>query len=169
MSIIDQPEMQRDLLKQAYEYAKQSNDMSTQNAAFLVDEDGKIYVKEMNRFPDGVKETAERWERPLKYKFVEHAERNAIYTAAREGIATNGLTMVCPWAPCSDCARAIIQSGLKKLITHFEAYDRSPDRWKPDIDIAIGKLKESGSVEVVYFRGKVGVLGMRHSGELWNP
>lgn len=86
MSIIDQPDVQQDLLKQAYEFAKKSNDMSTQNAAFLVDEDGKIYVREINRFPDGVKETAERWERPLKYKFVEHAERNAIYAAARKGI-----------------------------------------------------------------------------------
>lgn len=168
MSKIDRLEIQQDLLKQAYEFAKQSHDQSTQNAAFLVDEDGAIYVKEINRFPDGVKETAERWERPLKYKFVEHAERNAVYAAAREGIATKDLVMVCPWAPCSDCARAIIQSGLKKLITHFEAYDRSPDRWKPDIDIALDKLKESG-VTLVYFRGKVGVEGMRHSGELWNP
>lgn len=168
MSKLTQPEVQKDLLKQAYEFAKQSHDQSTQNAAFLVDEDGEIYIKEINRFPDGVEETVERWERPLKYKFVEHAERNAVYAAARKGISTDGLTMVCPWAPCSDCAGAIIQSGLSKLITHWEAYDQSPDRWKLDIDIAIGKLKESGVI-MVYFKGRVGVYGMRHSGKIWNP
>lgn len=90
MSKIDQLEMQQDLLRQAYEFAKQSNDQSTQNAAFLVDEDGEIFVREINRFPDGVKETAERWERPLKYKFVEHAERNAVYAAAQIGRLTVG-------------------------------------------------------------------------------
>jgi dCMP deaminase len=59
-----------------------------------------------------------RWARPLKYQFVEHAERNAIFNAARIGVKTEGC-----WAfmnfmptPCADCARALIQAGIVKII-----------------------------------------------------
>ena len=55
-------------------------------------------------------------ERPEKYLWIEHAERNAIYTAARTGFRTVGATMVITHAPCMDCARAIIQAGIKKVI-----------------------------------------------------
>lgn len=97
----------KELLKIAYEKAKESEDSSTQNAALLVNDAGNVLVADINRFPDGViTNKEERWERPLKYKFIEHAERNVCYISAKRGIKTEGLTMVCPWAACSDCERS---------------------------------------------------------------
>lgn len=55
---------------------------------------------------------SERWERPQKYQWVEHAERNAIYNAARMGIPLKGCTAYITLAPCADCTRALIQSGI---------------------------------------------------------
>lgn len=158
------------LLRWAYGLALKSKDPSTQNAAVLVnDAGGLVLVEGLNSFPEGVLETKERWERPLKYEFVEHAERNVIFQAAREGVKTAGLTMVCPWAACTNCARAIVQSGIKRLVVHRQAIDRSPKFWSETIVIASTILKE-GRVEVIVYDGKIGgVPGVRHSGNLWNP
>lgn len=54
-------------------------------------------------------------ERPEKYLYMEHAERNAIYNATRNGISLYGATMYVTHFPCSDCARAIIQAGIKEV------------------------------------------------------
>tara|TARA_B100001778_G_C18237350_1_gene471761 strand:+ start:100 stop:555 length:456 start_codon:yes stop_codon:yes gene_type:complete len=62
-----------------------------------------------------------RYEKPLKYMWVEHAERNAIYTAGRNGVSLDGCKMYVTYFPCCDCARAIIQSGIK------EVYSPKPD------------------------------------------
>jgi dCMP deaminase len=70
-----------------------------------------------NGFPRGVDDDVdERHERPAKYLWTEHAERNAIYNAAAIGAATAGCTMYLPWYPCTGCARAIIQSGISEVV-----------------------------------------------------
>ena len=148
--------------------AKQSHDPSTQNGALLINERGDLLAIDVNRFPDGVRISKERWERPLKYKIIEHAERNVIFKLAKQGIKTEGLIMICPWAACSDCARAIIQCGIKKLVTHKQAHERSPEFWRQEIEIAFTMLKEA-NVEVVMFDGVLGVQNILHSGQLWNP
>jgi dCMP deaminase len=56
-----------------------------------------------------------RWERPAKYQWVEHAERNAIYNAARMGIPLKGCTAYITLAPCADCTRALIQAGISAV------------------------------------------------------
>lgn len=162
------PEKIKALLKMAYVAAQESNDPSTQNAALLVDENGIMVAHDINRFPNKVLETKERWERPLKYKIIEHAERNVLYGAARNGTKTDGLIMICPWAACSDCARGIIQAGISILITHKQAHDRSPDFWSQEIGIAFQMLEEAG-VEVIMYDGKIGVSNVLHSGEPWSP
>ena len=159
----------RALLALAYAKALESPDPSTQNGALLISDAGKILAADCNRFPDGVHDTKERWERPLKYKIIEHAERNACYAAGKAGIKTDELVMVCCWATCTDCARAIIQCGVKRLVTHKQAYDRSPESWKTDIDLALQMLREAG-VEFVMYDGIIGVVSaVRHSGQLWHP
>lgn len=157
------------LLRQAYEEATKSPDPSTQNGALLV-HNGFVLEADHNRFPRGVKYEDARWERPAKYKFIEHAERNVIYSAAKNPTihSTMDLTMVCPWAACTDCARAIIQAGIRTLITHKEAHDRSPDRWLEEIEVAFTMLEEAG-VDVVMFSGTVNGPPVRHTGVVWTP
>lgn len=157
----------KQLLKNAYYAAQRSPDRSTQNGATLVRE-GVTILTDCNRFPDGVEEAPERFERPLKYAFTEHAERNVIYKAARKGIRTKGLVMVCTWVPCVDCARAIIQAGIKTFITHKQACDKLPDHWEESIEQALDMLREAG-VNVVMYDGKVGAEPVLCVGNRWSP
>ncbi len=161
------------LLHDAYLIAQDSPDPSTQNGALLYSPEGRLLSCDYNRFPDGVQYLPERWERPLKYKIIEHAERNTLYWAASRGRETLYSTMVVPWAACSDCARAIIQCGVKRLVRHQEASDRSaksPGNWVEDIAVADQMLHEAG-VEIINISWDFSHEGLkiRHSGEVWSP
>jgi dCMP deaminase len=160
--------MWQPLLKIAYEKAQTSTNISTQNAAVLIDVNQNIILAETNNFPNRVAETDERQnDKAARYKYSVHAERNVIYAAARLGIKTEGVTMVCPWATCSDCAQAIIQAGIKKLVAHKQALDRN-GHWQEDIDFAFAMLRESG-IEIIIYDGKIGVGKILRSGEIWEP
>jgi dCMP deaminase len=134
----------RKLLGLSIAAARFSRDPSTQNGALLVGVQGIPLVTACNQFPTGVVESDERWERPLKYEFIEHAERNAILFAARHGIATEGLTMVCPWAACADCARAIVQAGIAKLVRLVQAPENTHERWAGTVSTSDTILIEGG-------------------------
>ena len=155
------------LLKAAYKEAQKSTFPDTQNGAILVSDKGDIILSAVNTFPDGIKETEERKIKPLRSKLGVHTERNLIYLAAKNGIKTKGLTMVCSWATCIDCAQAIIQAGIKRLVTHKQALDRSYD-WQENIDFAFKMLREAG-VEIIIFDGKIGVGKVQRKGEFWEP
>ena len=86
-----------------------------------------------------------RHERPAKYFWTEHAERNAIYTAARNGIPLAGCRMYLPWFPCVDCARAIVQAGVAELVSL--APDFSDPQWGEGFRVSVDLLEEAG-VEV---------------------
>jgi len=87
------------LIKIAYSEAKKSTNPSTQNGAILVDNEGNVVLATTNSFPDGIAENQERQTKAVRYKFSVHAERNVIYKAARLGIKTEELTMVCHGPP----------------------------------------------------------------------
>ena len=61
---------------------------------------------------------SKRWERPAKYEWVEHAERNAVYNAARTGISLKGCTAYLNWEPhpCVECTKAFIQAGIIEVV-----------------------------------------------------
>lgn len=159
------------LLRQAYTLALRSPDPSTQNGALLLRTDHAYVISQgCNEFPANVEYREERWKRPDKYKYIEHAERNAILGAAKYGQRVEGSTMVAPWAACSDCARAIIQSGVHTLVRHQDASDKSPDFWLEEIVVADQMLHEAGVV-VIDVKGKVceDTHRIRFSGTLWSP
>ena len=58
---------------------------------------------------------SDRWDRPQKYQYVEHAERNAIYNAARVGTPLLGCSAFVSLAPCVGCARALVQAGITEV------------------------------------------------------
>jgi len=155
------------LLKTAYLEAQKSTNPATQNGALLVNDRGDVLLSAINSFPGGIAETKERQTKPLRSKFSVHAERNVLYQAARLGIKTEGLTMVCPWAACTDCAQAIIQAGIKRLVTHKQALDRS-GHWQEDIDLAFSMLREA-KVELIVYDGKIEAGKILRSGEVWEP
>lgn len=87
--------------------------------AVIVGPDQEIRSTGYNGFPRGVRTDFEdRYNRSSGEKFFwfEHGERNAIYNAARIGVSTNGCTLYVNRFPCSDCARAIIQAGVSRVV-----------------------------------------------------
>ena len=89
---------------------------TTKVGALLVGENKEILITSFNGPPIGVKDTPERFERPAKYLFASHAEQNIIALAARNGIKTEGKTIVCTHSPCSACAKSLIQAGIKTVV-----------------------------------------------------
>lgn len=101
-----------------------SKDKSIGTCAIITDKDHRIVSFGYNGFPSGANDEDEsRYERPKKYLYTEHAERNAIYNASRLGVSTKGCTMYLMWYPCADCARAIIQSGIDTLVCNRPDFD----------------------------------------------
>lgn len=76
----------------------------------------------------------ERWERPAKYEWVEHAERNAVYNAARTGISLKGCTAYLSWEPhpCVECTKAFIQAGITEVVGPDIPFPSSGKDWKFD-------------------------------------
>lgn len=159
-------DMSKIYLRVAHQFAETSPDPSTQNGAILVQTDAEgldhVIGGGCNEFPRGVLYNAERFERPLKYSYIEHAERNSILDAARKGNCTDGATMYVLWAACADCARAIIQAGIKRVVTHafYHTQDNTSTTggrkdWAASIDPAFTMLREAG-VEIVFFDESLG-------------
>ena len=103
----------------AQKWANKSKDRSIGVGAVIVGPDMEQRSAGYNGFPRRVHDRIEcRHDRPLKYEFTEHAERNAIYNAAQMGTPLKGCIMYLNWwpLPCPDCARGIIQSGITTVI-----------------------------------------------------
>jgi len=119
-----------------------SKDTSSKNAALVVNSANSILSSGYNGFPRGVDDSKpERYERPAKYLYTEHAERNAVYNAARQGVSLDGGSMYVTMFPCADCARAIIQSGIIKLIT--PAPDLENVKWGEQFKVSLELLNEA--------------------------
>ena len=163
-----------DYLRKAYLYAQiHSHDPNTQTGAILVSKN-QIIARGANSFPDGVQRLNERLQRPLKYSFIEHAERNAIFSAANKSIRTKGSTMYSPWVPCVDCARAVIQAGITEYVSHqflTDLYSQDPrikERWDESIGIGLQMLKEAG-VKHRSFKDEIGDVGVLFGGNIIKP
>lgn len=106
-----------------------SKDPSTQVGAVLV-KDNVIISTGYNGFARGCNDSVlERYDRPLKYDWMVHAEENAIINSCREGVKTLGATLyVTPMRPCYKCARAIIQSGVKRVVCQYLFSDENWDK-----------------------------------------
>lgn len=129
-----------------------SKDRSRQVSAVIVNPTHQAVVSfGVNGFPRGLDDSLDwRHARPEKYVWTEHAERNAIFNAARIGVSTEGCTMYLPWFPCSQCARAIIQSGIRRLVTiQPDGHDAT---WGEDMLIASDMLTEA-AIQVEYMPG----------------
>jgi dCMP deaminase len=105
-------------MKMAYLVASKSKDNSTKIGAVTV-KDKQILSTGYNGICRDVSDDLDcRLESPEKYFWFEHAERNACYSAAREGIRLKGATLYTQGYPCADCARGIIQSGIEEVVLH---------------------------------------------------
>lgn len=131
----------KEMLKRVEQWSQHSPDPSRKTACFI-DVGVNDLQHGINTFPNGV---TPRLGRPEKYVFIEHAERNAIYWAARRGIALEGGIIYLNWFPCAECARAIVQSGIKKLVGYEPDWSEERYGFKDARTIL-----EEGGVEIVF-------------------
>ena len=109
--------------------AQRSKDSHTQVGACIVSQDNKILSVGYNGMPTGCSDDEMPWDRngeflDTKYPFVCHAELNAILNHAA-GSLQNAKIYVSLF-PCNECAKAIIQSGIKEVVYLSDKYAESP-------------------------------------------
>ena len=133
-------------LRLAHEVATWSKDRSTQVGAVIVQADRTPGPYGYNGFPRAIDDEAEeRHTRPGKYKWTEHAERNAIYNAARTGLALKDCTIYVTHTPCPDCTRAIVQVGINRVVIDAACRDDPgfEERWGDDFRLTAEMLEEA--------------------------
>lgn len=105
--------------------AQRSKDSHTQVGACIVNDQHKIVSVGYNGMPTGCEDSKMPWEREgefleTKYPFVCHAELNAILNCNTD---LHGCTLYVTLFPCNECAKAIIQSGIKRVIYLDNKYE----------------------------------------------
>lgn len=132
-----------------------SKDPSTKVGAwFLAPKSFEVLSMGYNGMPRGIDDTRpERWVRPIKYKYVEHAERNGLFNANRRGIALEGAIAVVCLYPCADCARGMIQAGIQAVVTMMPVMD--DNRWDESFAVSKELLDEAGIVVILLTEAEV--------------
>ena len=134
-------------LSLAKEVSTWSKDPSTQVGAVTVGSKKEVLSQGFNGFPRGIHDTDERYNnRDIKYKLVVHAEMNAIYNATYSGASLDGATLYVYGLPiCSECAKGIIQLGIKKVVVEKS---KELDNWNESVQLSKEMFDESG-VELI--------------------
>lgn len=130
--------------------AGKSKDQRTQVGAVIIDDDCALLASGFNGFARGVDDSPERYaDRDLKLKLIVHAEANAIAQAARVGARLKGGTLiVTALYPCSNCAKLIIQSGIRRI---YAPRQQKPDPlWDEEKRISTLMFGEAG-VEIIEY------------------
>jgi dCMP deaminase len=121
--------------------ANWSKDRSAKIGCVIVGPDHEVRSLGYNGFPRGCNDNRDdRHERPAKYKYTEHGERNAVFNAARCGVSLKGCTAYIPWYPCADCARSLIQSGVSTIVAVEPNWN--DERWGADFRVVKDMLDE---------------------------
>ncbi len=126
--------------------AMRSKDPNTQVGACIVNQDRRIVGVGYNGFPKGCSDEDLPWEREgdwleTKYPYVCHAELNAILNSI--GGSLQGCTLYVALFPCNECAKAIIQAGIRKVVYLSDKYKDT------DGTVASRKMLKQAGVELV--------------------
>lgn len=129
-----------------------SKDESTQIGAVIVGTDNEVLSTGYNSFPRGIDDNVkERQERPEKYFWMVHAELNAILNAARVGTRLKDSTIyITSGLPCSNCARAIINAGIKKVFCKKQDTTFNREKWDEESIRTKMMFNECG-IEIIFY------------------
>ena len=131
--------------------ALRSKDPNTQVGAAIVDENHRVVSVGYNGFPKGCSDDEFPWSRSggvlnSKYAFVVHAELNAILNSPR---SVSGCTIYVSLFPCNECAKAIIQSGIKRIVYESDKYADT------ETTIASKKMLQAAGIELVQLENTI--------------
>lgn len=124
--------------------AERSKDPSTQVGACIVGTDNRILSTGYNGFPQGCSDDTFPWNRDesvgeTKYNFVVHAELNAILNTGGRNLV--GSRIFVSLFPCHECAKAIIQAGIKEVVYLSDKYNGTVS------DIASKRMLDAAGVK----------------------
>jgi len=148
MSIPSEQQIKWD--KRYIELARQvgswSKDPSTRVGAVAVGDHGQVLSQGYNGFPRGISDSPERLaNRELKYRYIVHAEMNAIYNASLAGVSLNGATMYVHGLPCcSECTKGMIQVGIRRIVLPKQEV---PPKWKESFELS-RRMCDEAHVEI---------------------
>ena len=128
--------------------ALRSKDPNTQVGAAIVDENHRVVSVGYNGFPTGVSDDEFPWSREGDVLTVVHAELNAILNSQR---SVRGCTIYVSLFPCNECAKAIIQSGIKKIVYESDKYNGV------DTNIASKRMLKAAGVELVRISNTISI------------
>lgn len=126
-----------------------SKDPNTQVGACIVSHKNKILSMGYNGFPSGCSDEEFPWAREgeeleTKYPFVTHSELNAILNY--RGGSLEGTKLYVSLFPCNECAKAIIQAGIKTVVYDSDKYNGTPS------NVASKKMFDAAGVEYVQYK-----------------
>lgn len=144
--------------------AMRSKDPNTQVGACIVNDDNRIVSVGYNGFPRGCSDEVFPWERKAdnqndtKYPFVCHAELNAILNS--NGIGVKGSRIYVALFPCNECAKAIIQAGIKEIIYISDKYadtdnNRASRRMLAAAGVKLTKFESGKKIEIDFEAEKI--------------
>jgi len=132
--------------------AMRSKDPSTQVGACIVDANNKVVSIGYNGMPRGVDDDCIPWGHgeglESKYLYVCHAEFNAILNN-RDGSALNGCRIYVTLFPCNECAKAIVQVGIKEIIYLDDKYHDTV------MEQAARKILDMAGIKYRHYEGRV--------------
>jgi dCMP deaminase len=122
-----------------------SKDPSKKIGAIAIGSKGQVLSQGFNGFARGIQDTPDRLNnRTEKYKYVVHGEMNCIYNACHNGISLDGAVLYVYGLPvCSECAKGVIQVGIKKVIMQ---YDDARPQWEESYKITQQMFTEAGII-----------------------
>ena len=136
----------------AFLSAKRSKDPNTQVGACIVDQNHKVVSIGYNGMPTGVDESKLSWNKgeglDSKYLYVCHAEFNAILNT-RGGADLNGCKIYVTLFPCNECAKMLIQTGIKEVVYFDNKYKDTCGTQ------ASCKMLELAGIKLTQYKGRV--------------
>ena len=137
------PDIKKRYAELACEIAHWSKD-TTKVGAVAVGKHGQILTQGYNGFPRGYPDNYTKMSREIKHKLSVHAEQNAIYNACLSGVSLEGADLyLYGLSPCQDCAKGIIQTGIKRVIC-WENFDIIKDHWQDSQKYALRMFEKCG-------------------------
>ena len=140
--------------------SERSKDPSTRVGACIVSDDNRILSTGYNGFPHGCSDDDFPWNRnadlgETKYNFVVHAELNAILNAGGKSLV--GSRIFVSLFPCHECAKAIIQAGVREVVYLSDKYngtesDNASKRMLNAAGVKLTKLKPTKAQIVLDFQ-----------------
>lgn len=123
--------------------AERSKDPNTKVGAVIVNEDKRIVGIGYNGFPNGCSDLDFPWAREgayedTKYAYVVHAEENAILNSTH---SLKGASIYVSLFPCNECAKKIIQSGIREIVYLSDKYNGT------ETDIASKRMLKASGVK----------------------